>query len=92
VTREAGVDVEDFGITLPQAPVGCISEVVLREASTQPAELKQKSMKAWTHARTFHTREAFARRRYEIIREIFRRRGQRCRVTEVRDVQPAGSV
>jgi len=59
VTREASVDVEDFGTELPEASVGAIVASVQDLAVRPVAELATRSRVAWEFARRRHTRESF---------------------------------
>lgn len=60
VTAEASVDVDDFGVVLPDATVDAVSEAI-RALSTESARsLETRARAAQACARARHTREIFA--------------------------------
>lgn len=61
VTREASVDVGDFGVELPSAGIAAILAAVRDVAAMPPATLAARSRAAWEFARRQHTRENFER-------------------------------
>jgi hypothetical protein len=75
VTREAGIDVQDFGVLLKDATVGEIREAVERLASMPAARLKEMSCKAWGYAREFHSSEKYTQAYREMITQILKERG-----------------
>jgi glycosyltransferase involved in cell wall biosynthesis len=75
VTREAGIDVQDFGVLLKDATVGEIREAVERLASMPAARLKEMSCKAWRYAREFHSSEKYTQAYREMITQILKERG-----------------
>jgi len=60
VTREASVDVADFGITLADASVESIREAIRQLASAPAQSLAARARAAWEFARAGHTRQIFA--------------------------------
>jgi len=60
VTREASVDIDDFGSELPAAGVEEIKEAVTALSETPANELRERAVAAWEHARANHTRKRFA--------------------------------
>lgn len=59
VSKESGVNVEDFGIQLKENTVGTIEETV-RSLSAEPESiLNKRSLKAWEYANSRHTRKHF---------------------------------
>jgi glycosyltransferase involved in cell wall biosynthesis len=61
VTKESGVDVEPFGITLPDASSASLRDAVQSIANAMPETLSARAKEAWQYARTHHTREVFAK-------------------------------
>jgi glycosyltransferase involved in cell wall biosynthesis len=70
VSRESGVDVPGFGITLETSSVGEIQDAVRRIASRPPEELEAMAHAAWEYARKNHTREVFRARYREAVAGI----------------------
>jgi glycosyltransferase involved in cell wall biosynthesis len=70
VTREASVDVEDFGFSLREAGIAAIVETVQRVATLPAAELSLRSRAAWEFARRQHTREAFEKNYRLFVRDV----------------------
>jgi glycosyltransferase involved in cell wall biosynthesis len=66
VTREASVDVQDFGFETRSDAIEDIMTEVCRVSELPAAELATRARAAWEHVRTVHTREHFLRvwRRY----------------------------
>ncbi len=61
LSYETSVDVEDFGVLMPDLSVEGIRQQV-RAMSARPAdELRTLAMNAWTYAREHHSRERFTR-------------------------------
>ncbi len=60
VSRETGVDVENFGIELPRNTIEEIRRAVRSISGHSAAELRQLSRAAWQRAREYFTRERFA--------------------------------
>ena len=69
VNKESSVDVEDFGILMPESTVETIKHSIMQLASLPIEELKTKAMSAWNYARAHHTREKFARE-YRVFLDI----------------------
>jgi glycosyltransferase involved in cell wall biosynthesis len=61
VTREASVDVQDFGFETRSAAIEDIMTEVRRVAGLPAAELAARARAAWEHVRAVHTREHFRR-------------------------------
>jgi glycosyltransferase involved in cell wall biosynthesis len=72
LTPQTGVDVDpSYGVLLPTDPSPEVIRDSVRELSARPpAELTAMARRAWTHARTHHTREEFARRYRAAMEEI----------------------
>lgn len=70
VTREAGVDVEGFGVVLPGPSPAEVSKAV-RDLSALPApRLCEMAAEAWHCARSRHSPDVVARRLDEILQEV----------------------
>jgi glycosyltransferase involved in cell wall biosynthesis len=70
VTYESSVDVHDFGIMLKNCSVDEIKRSVQEVSNLPSEELRARARRAWEFARANHTREHFATRYEQIIREI----------------------
>ena len=70
VSRESGVDVDDFGIVLKESSISEIKSSVVEISSLHETELKSMSRKAWEFARANHTRERFAEEYRKVIAAI----------------------
>jgi glycosyltransferase involved in cell wall biosynthesis len=70
VTREAGVDVENFGFELREAGVTAIVEAARHLAGLPAAELSLRSRATWEFARRQHTREAFEKNYRLFVRDV----------------------
>jgi glycosyltransferase involved in cell wall biosynthesis len=70
VTREASIDLENFGFALREAGVAAIVEAVERVATLPAAELNLRSRAAWEFARRQHTREAFEKNYRLFVRDV----------------------
>jgi len=60
VTREASIDVDDFGFLLKSSSISDIRSGVQEVASLPATEVEARSRRAWETARAKHTRERFA--------------------------------
>ena len=70
VTREASVDVENFGFELREAGVTAIVEAARHMAGLPAAELSLRSRATWEFARRQHTREAFEKHYRLFVRDV----------------------
>lgn len=61
VTREASIDVEDFGFETRSDAIADLMTEVRRVAELPAAELAARARAAWEHVRAVHTREHFRR-------------------------------
>lgn len=59
VTREAGIDVQDFGVMLKDASISEIRDAVERLASLPTSRLREMSRKTWEYARDNHSAEKY---------------------------------
>jgi len=71
VTREASVDVGDFGFELRGAEVASILATVREVAVLRPEALAARSRAAWEFARRVHTRENFESTYRRLLSEVF---------------------
>ncbi len=74
VTRQSGVDVEPFGITLQTASVEEIRAAVKTVAALPENEMRDRALGAWTYAQTYHTRETFRHEYARFVDRIFAER------------------
>lgn len=70
VTKEASIEVEDFGIVLEAASVGEIRKAVLQLSQTSAEELRGRARSAWKYARNHHTREIFAEHYDRFVEDV----------------------
>ena len=75
VTRETGIDVQDFGILLNEASVDEVREACERLANLPASQLREMSRKAWEYAREFHSSEKYTQAYREMITQILKERG-----------------
>ena len=72
LSREAGIDAQDFGMLLPQATIEEIKLAVTALAQRDPADLERMSRAAWNHARTTHTKERYTAEYRRMLTDILR--------------------
>ncbi len=70
VSRESGVDVEPFGVLLPDCSVEPIRRAVSAMAQSPADELRARSRATWEFARREHTRERFAAEFLRVIETL----------------------
>ena len=70
ISRESGVDVNDFGLILKDCSIEEIKTSICRISSLSTEELKRMSRKAWEFARANHTRERFAEEYRKFVEKI----------------------
>jgi glycosyltransferase involved in cell wall biosynthesis len=58
-TREASVDLDDFGVLIREGSVSAVQEAVRKVASMSPPEAERRARASWQHVRAIHTREQF---------------------------------
>jgi len=75
VTREAGIDVQDFGVLLKDASVEEIRQAAERVASLPASRLREMSRKAWEYTRGHHTAEKYTEAYRAMITDILEARG-----------------
>ncbi len=61
VTREASVDLDGFGLEIPEATVESVRESVATMSARPADDLRHEAFAARRHVREHHTRETFAR-------------------------------
>jgi glycosyltransferase involved in cell wall biosynthesis len=79
VTREASVDVGDFGVLLRDASIDCIASAARTIAATSVSQLAARSRAAWEFARRHHTRENFERVYRGLVASVFDLPGAKSR-------------
>jgi len=76
VTKEAGIDTEDFGVTLANDSLEEIEKTIL-ELANLPAEwLRERSIRTRRVAEAKYSEEAFVRRWREILGDLFKQEGR----------------
>lgn len=70
VTRETGIPIEDFGITLGNASVQEIRSAVRRLAALSTEELVLRTQRTWEYAAAHHSHEAYSEVYDKIVRKI----------------------
>ena len=60
VSKECGVDVEDFGFVLPDCSTETIARTIQHCSQFPETELRLRAEKAWAYAQKHHTRTIFA--------------------------------
>lgn len=78
LTREAGIDTRDFGVTLEDASIPAIRAAVRHVAGLPAEELRRRACAARDHARAHHTLEHY-RRAYRAMVEDILQRGKPAR-------------
>ena len=58
-TREASVDLNDFGVLIREGSVSAVQEAVRKVASMSALEVGDRARASWEHVRAIHTREQF---------------------------------
>lgn len=58
-TREASVDLDNFGVLIRDGSVSAVQEAVRTVASMSPSEVKQRAQASWEFVRSNHTLEKF---------------------------------
>jgi glycosyltransferase involved in cell wall biosynthesis len=69
-TREASVDLEDFGLAISDGSVAAIRTAARRMADLNPEEVEERAAAARDHARRYHTRETFALNYGQFVRRL----------------------
>lgn len=75
VTREAGIDIADFGVVLKDASIGEIRDAVERLAGLPAPRLREMSHKAWEYAHENHSAEKYTQAYRAMIARILEDRG-----------------
>jgi glycosyltransferase involved in cell wall biosynthesis len=60
-TREASVDLNDFGVLIRDGSVSAVQEAVRKIASMNVSEVERRARASWSHVRAVHSREHFAK-------------------------------
>jgi len=74
VTREAGIDTGDFGLTLSNDSIEEIERTVLDMSQRPPEWLRDRSAKTARSAAALYTEETFRKRWADIVTEVLARR------------------
>ncbi len=69
-TEEASVDLEDFGIPIPQGSVEAVRTAVLHLAGMPTKDVESRSRAAWEHVRRTHTRANFEQEYRKFVRRL----------------------
>jgi len=70
ISRESGVDVENFGIVLKNNSKESIGEAINLLAKESSSRLRERAYAAWEYARQHHTQETFSRAYAQAIDSI----------------------
>jgi glycosyltransferase involved in cell wall biosynthesis len=70
ISRESGVDVQDFGVMLQTSSIEEIKQTIATVSNLPIAELRSRARQAWEFARGNHTRERFAEVYRKVIQDI----------------------
>jgi glycosyltransferase involved in cell wall biosynthesis len=70
VSRETGVETNNFGVTLRENSIQAIRDTVKNLANEDVLILNTRAMDTWNYARTHHTRERFATTFREFISNL----------------------
>jgi glycosyltransferase involved in cell wall biosynthesis len=70
VTRETGIPVGDFGVTLENASVEEIRRAVRRLVALTSEELQLRAQRAWDYAAAHHSHEAYREAYGQIVQKI----------------------
>jgi glycosyltransferase involved in cell wall biosynthesis len=73
VSRESGIDMNDYGFVL-ECSVDGIKRAARQVSALSTEELSSRSRRAWEYARKHHARENFARQYKNVLGEILNRR------------------
>lgn len=60
-TREASVDLDDFGVLIREGSISAVQDAVRTIASMSASEVEQRARASWAHVRAIHTREQFSK-------------------------------
>lgn len=60
VSKESGVDTDDYGVTLRENSIEEIKKTILHMAALSDDALRRMAKAAWAYARAHHTRERFS--------------------------------
>jgi glycosyltransferase involved in cell wall biosynthesis len=80
ISRETGIDVQDFGVELRYNSVDAIRHAAYIHSNRSPAEVRQLSRAAWQRARSYYTRERFIEAFRSVVSEWLKRP-----IAEIRD-------
>ena len=69
-TREASVDLCDFGVAISDGTVDAVRAAARKISDLSPREVEQRSRKAWEHVRRVHTRDQFRKSYATFARQV----------------------
>lgn len=92
ISYESGVDVDDFGVVLPQCSVEEIKRAVRMIAGLPGTELKGMAKRAWESARKYHTRERWAEVYRTAIDTMIELHGQKTQARAIEQSRGGVSV
>ena len=72
-TREASVDLGDFGLLIKEGSVEAVMEAALQFASFSDQEVSERTAASYAHARAHHTRELFQKNYRIFAKNLFHR-------------------
>lgn len=75
ISRQAGIDTDDFGITLEECTSDAVKSALVKLSNVPEDTLKSMSKKAWEHARMYHTREMFTTDYKKFVSSMLASRG-----------------
>jgi len=70
ISYESGVDTHDFGVLLKTCDIDEIRDAVRMVATSSARQVEKMARSAWEYARFHHTREQFAAKYCDVIRQI----------------------
>jgi hypothetical protein len=73
VSYQAGIDVHDFGTTLPTCSIDEIRTAIEELATLPPGLVQERARRAWEHARAHHTRDRYAVAYHRLMTKLLRR-------------------
>lgn len=73
ISRESGVDTNDFGVTLKKNSIEEIKEEVRKLSSLSQEQLRSRIYHTWQYARNHHTRETFKQAYGSFVDDLIKR-------------------
>ena len=72
ISRESGIDAEDFGIVLRESSIEEVKAAIQKLSDAPDADLRSMSKRSWEYARKHHTRERFTASYSEFVAGLLR--------------------